>query len=73
MGNAAITVHYPTILEAEMPNLLSGKLLEKTPSTIRIGKKDGAAVGCGVRVILKKTVLEREWHYECTKGRTIHI
>ena len=55
MGNAAsITVHYPSTLEAEI-RLLSGELLEKTQSTIRIGKRDGAAeVGCGERVTFKK-------------------
>ena len=55
MGNAAsITVHYPSTLEAEVL-LLSGELLEKTPSTIRIGKRDGSAeVGCGLRRVTFK-------------------
>ena len=55
MGNAAsITVHYPSTLEAAIISI-SGELLEKTQSTIRIRKRDGAAeVGCAERVTFKK-------------------
>ncbi|WP_165734463.1 hypothetical protein, partial [Polaribacter sp. 20A6] len=67
MGNAVITIHHPTSLDHGIPYMESGKIVDTTTSMIRLEKKDGAAVGCGGRIIFKKNVAESQWTYKVTK------
>ena len=73
MGNAACTIHHPTSLDAQIPYLESGKMLEKTNSQIRFEKKEGAAVGVGGRVVFKKTVISSQWSYKYSKSSTRNL
>ncbi|KAL2095346.1 hypothetical protein ACEWY4_010065 [Coilia grayii] len=73
MGNAAITIHHPTSLDHGIPYLESGKIVDSTSSMIRLEKRDGAAVGCGGRVVFKKNVLESQWTYRITKEISSHF
>ena len=73
MGNAACTIHHPTSLEAQIPYLESGKILEKTTSLIRFEKRDGAAVGVGGRVVFKKNIVSSNWAYKYSKQSSMDL
>ena len=64
MGNAAITIHHPTSLQAEYPYLESGKVIHQSAGMIRCEKRDGAAVGVGGVFVFKKIVEESEYTFE---------
>ena len=70
MGNAAITIHHPTSLDADLPYLESGKVILSSPSLIRVEKSDGAAVGCGGVFTFKKNVEESQFTYQITKANS---
>ena len=70
MGNAAITIHHPTSLQAEYPYLESGKVIHQSAGLIRCEKRDGAAVGVGGVFVFKKNVKESEYTFEIKRAIT---
>ncbi|KAG5272267.1 hypothetical protein AALO_G00163480 [Alosa alosa] len=59
MGNASLTIHHPSSLEHSITEPDHGKVVDTTPTMIRMTQRDGALIGCGGRVVFRK-VSERE-------------
>ncbi|KAG5277606.1 hypothetical protein AALO_G00089340 [Alosa alosa] len=67
MGNTALTIHHPTSLEHDIPYLEHGKVVDSTASTLCLEKSGGAVVGCGGRVVFKKTASDSQWTYRASE------
>merc|ERR1712080_701919 len=61
MGNAGCTLHHPTSLEATVPFLDAGHMVDPPGiGILRFEKNAGAAFGVGGRVVFKKNVRSSE-------------